>query len=257
MTGGEIAGIIGALAALLGAGGWIAKLGLRGTELRRAGAEADKAEAEAQGAQASATASTFGEWGKIFDALRAEVKRLGEDRDEIARRLRAAEKQDEDHVAAEEECQVALKRAVARIGRLEAAFPFAVLGEQLESDLASFFDLFDSASDCIAVTSPADRGTLLFVNRRFCEVLQRSKEEILSLGWRGLIVEEDLKATEEVESSAWEVPVVAFQNHFRRQDRAIIKLEWHAKTYGSRGIALAFARVIGAVRWPDRPGVPQ
>ena len=73
---GDLAGVLTALAALLGAAGWLTRLGLRGAELRKLQADGDKTIAEAGALQAGAAASLLGAAGALIDDLRERLERV-------------------------------------------------------------------------------------------------------------------------------------------------------------------------------------
>lgn len=103
--------IIGALAALLASGGWAARLGLQAAEQRKLLAEARMAEAQAGG---MVTTTAFAEWREIVLALKEEVNRLRQARDEACARLEAAEER-------EEKLEKRLRQALRDIEELKAA----------------------------------------------------------------------------------------------------------------------------------------
>lgn len=121
---GEIAGIIGALAALLGSGAWLTQIGLRATNRR-------KAEAEAAGAEAGVSSTLFAEWQKIVQDIRSDVQRLRTERDELLERLAASE-------AREEELSVKLRKALRDIEDLERKLTEALADiARLKAELAN------------------------------------------------------------------------------------------------------------------------
>lgn len=120
---GEIAGIIGALAALLGSGAWLTQLGLRAANRR-------KADAEAASAEAGVSSTLFAEWQKIVQDIRSDVERLRTERDELLKRLAASEERGE-------ELERQLREAHRKIEELERKLTDALADiERLKAELA-------------------------------------------------------------------------------------------------------------------------
>lgn len=117
MTVEQFVQVAGAVALLLGSGGWAAKLGLQAAEQRKLLAEARKAEAEAGG---MVSTSAFAEWQQIVLNLREDITRLRAERDaervarrEALERLDAAE-------AREEAQEKQLRKCLREIDKLKA-----------------------------------------------------------------------------------------------------------------------------------------
>lgn len=120
MTPGEVAGVVASFAALLGAGGWIANLGLNQIQRRKLEAETAKAEMELGTARGNNAKTIFFTAGELVENLRLEVARQSlrlkemEDRDERRRR------QEDTCQEQLDEAKEALGKALARIEVLEA-----------------------------------------------------------------------------------------------------------------------------------------
>lgn len=120
MTPGEISGIIGAFAALLAAGGWVANLGLQQASRRKIEAEAQKAEYDLDDTRGMNVKTLFASAGDVVELLRKEVLRLS------ARVLELETAREEQRTAEEgrreqrSKCQEDLAAALARIAVLES-----------------------------------------------------------------------------------------------------------------------------------------
>jgi|GEM_PF-5401512 len=133
------------------------------------------------------------------------------------------------------------ERLIARVAHLEAALPAALLSSNLDSLSLEQLEVLDESTDPMTISTPTNGGQFLFVNRAFCEALGRSKEEILALGWRGLIVEEDLPQTLRAEASAWSGPGRVI-NRYRHADGSLVTFRWIFPRY-TAGVALSIAKV--------------
>lgn len=106
MTPGELAGVIASFAALLGAGGWIANLGLNQIQRRKLEVETAKAEIDLGTARASNAKTIFFSAGELVESLRQELTRQ-------AARIKEMDE-------GESRCREELNKALARIDVLEA-----------------------------------------------------------------------------------------------------------------------------------------
>jgi PAS domain-containing protein len=130
----------------------------------------------------------------------------------------------------------------ARVARMEAALPALFVSAHLQEmapDTASVLD------ECglLVLVSPEDDGRFRWVSRDFASALQRTREEVFAIGWRGLVHPDDLRNTVSVEGAMWGQPVRVV-NRYRQADGHYVRLRWIATRY-LHGVSLAHATVIG------------
>ena len=139
------------------------------------------------------------------------------------------------------EREAARIRLVERIAHLESALPAVLFSASLEHLSTEQLDVIDESSDPMVISTPMDGGQFLFVNRAFARALGRTKEEIVSTGWRKLIVEEDLDQTLKAEASAWSGPGRVV-NRYLHANGSPVTFRWIFPRY-TAGVALSIAKV--------------
>lgn len=160
--------------------------------------------------------------------LRTDLEVIRDREDACAEALEASSKQVE-----------GLRAEVAQLRRL---LPYALLAGRLE-EYAALGELLDLAADAWVISSPSDDGKILFANAPFCRILGRAQEEIVSLGWRALVMPADLERTQAAEGAAW-LPKTGVHRHiarYARADGSWATLEWRFVSY-ERGVALSLVR---------------
>lgn len=213
----EPAAIITALAALAAA---VLGSGATALKLRRDARRADAA------AEVSARESAERSLADAMHRIEA-----------LASRLQAAED-------AEDSCRTELADARLRLQRLESALPFALADHRLQ-DMEGLADLLDAATDGWVISTPAQDGALLWCNAALCRYLGRSRDEVLSMGWRGLCHPDDVAETQAAEGAAWDTTVTVV-NRWSHADGRWMQLRWTAPRYSS-GSTLALARMESVV----------
>lgn len=132
----------------------------------------------------------------------------------------------------------------SRIERMEIALPLAIAAKRLK-DLSGLGDLLNLLRDPIVVTTIAAGGTIIWVNDAFCEVLARTREEIIRIGWRGLIHPDDLSTTEATETMNWDRPTWGFVNRYMRADGRAVWFRWFCPPYSDDdGATISLARPV-------------
>lgn len=207
-------GVIAVVVALIGGGG-VAWALVRSTR-RKLDAEARLADAEAMSAEAEAE-------GTVFDQLR----RLRTDFSDLAERA--------------DQCHDENNAMRKRLATIESVLPFALLSERLK-DYETLKVLLNRLDEPIVLTSPANAGTILFANDRFCEVMGYSLERVLELQFPGLVHPDDRRATKAAETVAWTATVYEFVNRLITATGAVVWLRWIAPPY-LHGVTIALAEV--------------
>lgn len=161
-----------------------------------------------------------------------------------------------------EECKregVALRAEIAdtrvELAHLKATYAIAVIGKRIENS-EEFRDWLDTLSDPIVISSAENGGTWLWVNRKACEVLGRDLEEIVTLGWRGLICPEYLVDTERVERSAHYQRVWGYRNEYFIKSGDRVNWAWFCLPYGEDKTTIARMEVLAIVPAAERVRLP-
>ena len=124
-----------------------------------------------------------------------------------------------------------------KIALLESALPVALINTKLENITKDLQDVFDEFSDPVIISTPEDSGYIRWVNISFCKLLNRTREEILELGWRRLVHHDDLYDTLSVEAQAWDLPVRVV-NRWQHKDGHYVTLRWYSTSY-NKGVSLS------------------
>lgn len=236
LTPGELTTLIGAVAALVGASSWLGKVVFRGPELRKMVAEADKAVAEAGGAKAVAAASTFGEWGKIFDALRSEVGRLTE-------RLSAVEREEDENRAKERKCQAALEEAAEQARKLQVALTVA-LAEAAASRFkvapgSPFARVLDASGGAFMLAGRDH--VIIWVSTAWRSVLGYAPEQMIGKPWTTFLSKISLENTMRESAAQLRRPTEAFRNTYLSCAGEEVPLVWWASPYQGSNATFAVA----------------
>ncbi|HMJ84100.1 MAG TPA: PAS domain-containing protein [Vicinamibacterales bacterium] len=140
------------------------------------------------------------------------------------------------------ECERESRELRDRLHRVETAMPMVLVAQRID-DFEKLSDLFDLLVDPLVISSPANEGNFVWANNAFCEALGRSREQILSINWRGLIHPDDLRPTAAAETTAWDEPIWGFANRYIAADGRVVWFRWYCPQY-SRGATLALAREV-------------
>lgn len=173
-------------------------------------------------------------------SYRAENAELREERRQHLAELRSLS----DRVGAlEEQLREALK---------EAAFwrrvvPFEALSRSFSDEAsAERWRWILNRSGCLwFITSPLQRGLLLWCSDAWERLLGCSKADLLGAGWRTFLHPDLVAKTDRIEASAWREDVDGECNTFVGQDGAEHELRWYALAYQG-GWTLAVAIEEGA-----------
>ena len=222
--------VIGASLGSLFAGGGVSWLKLR-FDQRKLSAETRSLNADAASTEA-ATEST------LFDAI-----------EDLRRRFISVEKHAADCDRENAELRRDNTALSDRITRLEEAMPMALVAARLE-DYASLADLLDCITNPLVVSTPNNDGTLVWVNKAFCEALGRTREEILRIGWRGLIDPRDIRETSVMEAMAWSDRIWGFVNRYKHSDGSLVTFKWKCPAYKA-GVTLSYVEVVPMRRKDD------
>lgn len=142
-----------------------------------------------------------------------------------------------------EKCEKELADVKQRMARLESALPAAMLSAQLDRLSAGLLAVLDAATDPCAIVAPTNGGQFVFANAAFCAAMKMTLVDVLKVGWRALIVEDDLARTREIETGMW-TAAVTIVNRYRASDGTLVTFRWTAMRYEG-GMSLALARVQG------------
>ena len=112
--------------------------------------------------------------------------------------------------------------------------PAALIAEAL-ADLNGLRLLFDMIETPMVVSTSADSGTFVYVNPAFAERLGRTADDIVRLGWRAIIHNDDLPETEHVETSAWTTDVWGYVNRYIHADGSVVWCRWFCRSYRRAG----------------------
>lgn len=156
-----------------------------------------------------------------IDRQRAELKLAEAERDGLERRVLDAE------------------REVAKLRRRVEDFREAA--DALVSDDAESRRFWNGFHDGIAVSSKRDGGTIIWVNLYLCRLLGYSRDELLAMGWLGLIHPDDERRARRAEASAHDGSVVGFVARYRRHASAgggWRRLRWDCIRYTERGLSV-------------------
>lgn len=198
------------------------------------------------------------------DAARDDRKQQAEERKleadlgvsyrEEVRTLRAERK---GHLEAEQRCQVELAAArrdlsalSAELGQLKRSLPSLLVHSRLTPDEAGAIDhntrwVLDKLICLVVVSSPAERGSILFVNAAWELALGRPREELLGTGWVRLMHPDDLAAAREAEALAWHEPIDGAVLRYRHADGRWIPIRWYVPPYRQGTIGVAFVEMSG------------
>jgi PAS domain-containing protein len=157
-------------------------------------------------------------------------------------RLEAAEEAGRAATVAERACRAEVAALAERLSHVEAALPLALTAARIQ-DWQSLGEVLDRAADPWVISSPAEEGRVLWVNRAFAAALGMEAAAIVAAGWRALIHPEDLAETERAEAGAWDGGV-AVVNRYRHAAGRWVSLRWYAPRYEG-GVTLALVRVVG------------
>lgn len=143
--------------------------------------------------------------------------------------------------AAHEACQREKTELALQLARVTALLPFAVTSSRLVRD-EKFTRFLDLVADPLTITSLVHGGTFTWVNVAFCAVMERTLEECVAAGWRGMIHPDDLADTSKAETGAWDEPVWGFVNRYLSKSGRTVWFRWYCLTYED-GLTLAMARI--------------
>jgi len=112
----------------------------------------------------------------------------------------------------------------------------------------TIISLLDQAEPMIGIVDEA--GNIIRINKRFAEVLEYSKEELIGTKYFNYIIDEDMANTIRVwtdlnKKSCRSTGLNGFTNRYRTKSGKIVKLEWHANTESIKGLAISFALFRG------------
>lgn len=143
--------------------------------------------------------------------------------------------------AAHQNCIRDKAELTKQLARVTALLPFAITSSRLVRD-DKFTRFLDLIADPLTISSLLAGGTFTWVNAAFCAVMERTLEECVAAGWRGMIHPEDLVDTGRTETSAWSEPVWGFVNRYLSKSGRTIWFRWYCLTYED-GLTLAMARI--------------
>jgi len=102
--------------------------------------------------------------------------------------------------------------------------------------------VFDEALDGWVVSVADEGGRFKWVNVAFAAALNMTRDEVISMNWRGLVLPEFLAATEHVEEAAVARSVINFRNAYHRAGGGTVWLNWYCAPY-KEGATLSVVRM--------------
>jgi PAS domain S-box-containing protein len=179
-----------------------------------------------------------------YKSLLAEVEGLRKRLEGAEERARKAEEHGR-------RCDIEVGQLRDELAMMRATFPAVGVGLRLQNLTADLYDVLDKLSPLV-ISSPADEGRFVFVNAEFARCLGRSRDEILSTGWRSLVHPDDLECAVGAEAAAWD-RAVRTVNRYRHADGTYRLLRWYSTRY-LQGVAVSAVRFepIVAEHQPDK-----
>lgn len=143
--------------------------------------------------------------------------------------------------ASHEACRREKAELTVQLARVTALLPFAVTsGRMVRGDqFGKFLDLF---AEPLTISSLVQGGTFTWVNAAFCLVMERTMEECIAAGWRGMIHPGDIPDTTKQETGAWDEPIWGFVNRYLSKSGKVVWFRWYCLSYED-GLTLAMARI--------------
>lgn len=131
----------------------------------------------------------------------------------------------------------------ARLEVLERALPLALVAPRLVEPVAEgLAQALDHIRDLVAVRSPSDGGTFLWVNAAWTDALGYDREALLGRPWAELVHPDDIAATKKSEAAAWVVETEGLVNRYKSATGSWVLLRWVATSYKG-GVSFGVARV--------------
>jgi len=126
--------------------------------------------------------------------------------------------------------------AVQKCAKLEAALPSLQIAAKIEKLSPGVRRVLDKCRDGIVLSSIAEEGRFVYVNRTFADAIGRTVEEVITAGWKSLIHPADMPDTTATESLAW-IKGGEVVNRYRHSNGSYVQLRWHFTNY-EEGLSL-------------------
>lgn len=121
---------------------------------------------------------------------------------------------------------------IQKCAKMEAATPALRIAAKMETLSPSLMQVLDKCHDGIVLSSIAESGRFVYVNKTFANALGMTPEEVLKAGWPSLIHPDDVPNTESVESNAW-IEGGEVVNRYRHVNGSWVQMRWHFTKYES------------------------